>query len=202
MEINIIQLGMIKTNCYLLQSEKAAVVIDPGFVSEKTVDFLNQNKDKSRIILITHAHFDHIGGAMDLRERTGTDIGIGINDNSLLSDTKNNLSDMFHAHVTPFSADHKFDDGEEFVVGDLTFKVIETPGHTPGGVSYLTGNSLFSGDTLFYESVGRTDFAYGDDEALRKSVKKLLNLDGGITVYPGHGITTDILHERIYNPCI
>lgn len=145
MEIRAIHLGLIKTNCYLISTDKAAVVIDPGFKTEITADFLKASEGKARMILITHAHFDHIGGAEALRNETGAEIGIGELDAPALKDTELNLSDKFHAHIAPFSADRTFCDGEKFSVGDIDFEVILTPGHTVGGVSYLSGESLFRG---------------------------------------------------------
>ena len=108
MEIRAIHLGLIKTNCYLISTDKAAVVIDPGFKTEITADFLKANGGKARMILITHAHFDHIGGAEALRDETGVEIGIGELDAPALRDTEFNLSDKFHAHIAPFSADRTF----------------------------------------------------------------------------------------------
>ena len=176
MEIRAIHLGLIKTNCYLISTDKAAVVIDPGFKTEITADFLKANGGKARMILITHAHFDHIGGAEALRDETGVEIGIGELDAPALRDTEFNLSDKFHAHIAPFSADRTFCDGEKFSVGDIDFEVILTPGHTVGGVSYLSGESLFSGDTLFAGAVGRTDMPGGSLKALKKSLKRLIAL--------------------------
>lgn len=201
MEIKTLALGLIRTNCYLVTSEKTALVIDPGFHSEKAEEFLIENSDKERIILITHAHFDHIGGALALREKTGVKIAVGSLENEYLSDMSVNLSDRFHAHLKPFSADILLEDGEEFTVGDLTVKTIFTAGHTKGGVCYLIDNTLFSGDTLFYESIGRTDFPTGDIKNLINSINMLIKeLDGGITVYPGHGEATTLEHEKYHNP--
>lgn len=199
MNIKTLHLGLIKTNCYLLSTERAAVVIDPGFDRPSTLEFLNENSDKERLILLTHAHFDHIGGAEALREKTGVRIGIGEPDAQGLADTALNLSDMFHANINPFKPDLTFKSGQVITVGDISFKVIGTPGHTVGGVSYLTGNCLFSGDTLFENSIGRTDFPGGDIRVLKRSVKKLLTLPGDTKVYPGHGDSTTIVREKEYN---
>ena len=199
MEIRAIHLGLIKTNCYLLSTDKAAVVIDPGFKTEITADFLKANGGKARMILITHAHFDHIGGAEALRNETGVEIGIGELDAPALRDTGLNLSDKFHAHITPFSADRTFCDGEKFSVGDIDFEVILTPGHTVGGVSYLSGESLFSGDTLFAGAVGRTDMPGGSLKALKKSLKRLIALPEETKVYPGHGDFTTVGYEKENN---
>lgn len=199
MEIRAIHLGLIKTNCYLISTDKAAVVIDPGFKTEITADFLKANRGKARMILITHAHFDHIGGAEALRDETGVEIGIGELDAPALRDTEFNLSDKFHAHIAPFSADRTFCDGEKFSVGDIDFEVILTPGHTVGGVSYLSGESLFSGDTLFAGAVGRTDMPGGSLKALKKSLKRLIALPEETKVYPGHGDFTTVGYEKENN---
>lgn len=199
MEIRAIHLGLIKTNCYLISTDKAAVVIDPGFKTEITADFLKANRGKARMILITHAHFDHIGGAEALRDETGVEIGIGELDAPALRDTEFNLSDKFHAHIAPFSADRTFCDGEKFSVGDIDFEVILTPGHTVGGVSYLSGESLFSGDTLFAGAVGRTDMPGGNLKALKKSLKRLIALPEETKVYPGHGDFTTVGYEKENN---
>ncbi len=199
MEIRAIHLGLIKTNCYLISTDKAAVVIDPGFKTEITADFLKANGGKARMILITHAHFDHIGGAEALRDETGVEIGIGELDAPALRDTGLNLSDKFHAHIAPFSADRTFCDGEKFSVGDIDFEVILTPGHTVGGVSYLSGESLFSGDTLFAGAVGRTDMPGGSLKALKKSLKRLIALPEETKVYPGHGDFTTVGYEKENN---
>ncbi len=202
MEIKTIVLGHIHTNCYLVSTDKAAIVIDPAFKSAAVEDFLLQNSDKERLILLTHAHFDHIGAAPFLRENTGVKIAVGEFDNADLSDPAVNLSDRFHAHIPPFSADITLIDGEEFSVGDINIKVLHTPGHTVGSVCYLTDNVLFAGDTLFYESIGRTDFPKSNHSDMMKSLCRLLNLDGNIRVLSGHGPETNIEHEKIYNPFI
>ena len=200
MKIDVIPLGHIAANCYMLLSDNAAVVIDPGIFSQRVKDFLNENSEKERLILLTHAHFDHICGAERLRADTGVKIAVGEKDAPALIDTSLSLSDKFHAHQTPFEADILLKDNEIFNVGDIEFKSLSTPGHTVGGMCYLTEKLLFSGDTLFLESVGRTDFPGGDGEALLKSIKRLLSLDEDIEVYPGHGEPTTIEHEKLYNP--
>ncbi|MBR6532815.1 MAG: MBL fold metallo-hydrolase [Clostridia bacterium] len=202
MEIKVLPLGEIGANCYMLSTEKAAVVIDPGFYSETVSRFLIDNANKERLILLTHAHFDHIGGADSLRKNTDTKIGIGEFDNDTLADTKRNLSDLFHAKLLPFSADLTFSDNQTFSVGNINFKVLHTPGHTPGGVCYLTGDILFSGDTLFKGSIGRTDFYGGDFKTLEKSIKRLYTLDSKTTVFSGHGDATTIEEEKNFNPFI
>ncbi len=203
MEINVIPLGHIQANCYLISTDKAAVVIDPGFDSPAVTNFLKMAKPKERLILLTHGHFDHIGGAYALKNDTDTNIAVGKLDNYALSNTQFNLADMFHAKLTPFSADVLLDDGDEISVGDISFKIIYTPGHTVGGVCYLLDNILFSGDTLFCRSIGRTDFPCGNYDALEKSVKNLYNtLPDDTIVLSGHGEKTTIGQEKLENPYI
>lgn len=202
MKINCLPLGDIQTNCYLISTDNAALVIDPGFESAEVEQFLKENSSKERLILLTHAHFDHIGGAAVLRKNTNTDIAIGEIENPSLSDKTVNLCNLFGADIESYSADILLKDNQEFSVGDICIKVIHTPGHTAGGVSYLIDDFLFSGDTLFLESIGRTDFPQGNFSVLSASVKKLYELDGNITVFAGHGDKTTIAHEKMYNPFV
>lgn len=202
MEIKVLRLGLIRTNCYLVSTDKAAIVIDPGFISNETEDFLKGNEGKERLILLTHNHFDHIGGADILRKNTGVKIAIGEIDGADLSNPEVNLSYKFRAHLEPFSADIFLKDGEILKVGDIEFKVILTPGHTLGSICLHSDDILFSGDTLFYESVGRTDFINGDFNAIKNSIQKLYELDGDTVVLSGHGEQTTIAHEKLYNPFV
>ena len=200
--MKITPLNIWMTNCYLIETEKAAIIIDPAFKRQKLVDFLKENEDKERLVLITHAHFDHIGGAVNLREETGVKIGIGALDNPALSDDDLNCAASFNRSLTPFEADCLYNDGDVIKVGNIELTVITTPGHTVGGVSYITENVVFTGDTLFKVSVGRTDFAGGDFDVLEKSIKKLYTLPDETIVYPGHGESTTIGFEKQNNPFV
>ena len=202
MEIKALPMGMIGANCYMIKGETGAVLVDTGEYSSVLEQFLKDNCDKERLILLTHSHFDHIGGALKLHENTGVKIAIGAKDAPSLLDGDKNLSNSFGVKLTPFSADVTFSDGEEFSVGDLKFKVIETAGHTVGGVCYLIDDCLFSGDTLFFESIGRTDFPDGDYKTIKNSLDKLMKLDDSIVVLSGHGQSSTIEHERNFNPYI
>lgn len=200
MDIKILPLGDMQANCYLISTAEAALVIDPGDYSRAVEDFLLQGSEKQRLVLLTHAHFDHIGGAVKLRENTKTDIAIGARENASLSLPDMNLSGLFGTFLPPFSADCLLEDKKEITVGDLSVLPIETPGHTVGGMCYLINGSLFSGDTLFYGSVGRTDFPGGDFDTLKASVKKLYALLPEETaVFPGHGQSTSLGFEKRYN---
>ncbi len=202
MEIKTLVLGDISVNCYLVSTEKAAVVIDPGYRSGEVLEFLANAKNKERLILLTHAHFDHIGFADELAVITDSKIVIGEKDAPALADNFLNLSALFGAPLSTFNADILLSDNQEFSVGDLNFKVIFTPGHTVGGVCYLCGDILFSGDTLFAGSIGRTDFPGGSFEVLKESIKKIYTLPDDTLLLSGHGGQTTVLNEKLYNPFI
>ncbi len=190
------------TNCYLVEGEKGAVVIDPGYKRDAILDFLKENGNKERLILLTHGHFDHIGGADYLRQETGVKIGIGALDEPALSDNELNCAVNFKRTLPAFSADYLYNDGDKISVGDLEFTVIACPGHTVGGISLLCDGNLFSGDTLFKDSVGRTDFQGGSFSDLEKSIKRLYTLPDDTAVLPGHGEQSTVGHEKYYNPFV
>lgn len=204
MEINTLILGDLETRCYEIVTPDAAIVVDPGYKHTPLKSFLEANKARGKecLILLTHGHFDHIGYAEELRRETGVKIAIGELDAPALRDPSLNLSDMFRNRIKPFDADILLKDGEEFSVGSIRFKTMHTPGHTVGSVCYLTGGFLISGDTLFYESIGRDDFKGGSRTALMQSLQKLLALPESMVVLPGHNRDTTIAHEKKYNPFI
>ena len=202
MTVNTIVLGeMFGANCHLIESDNAAVVVDPAEYSDQVFAFLNTNADKERLILLTHCHLDHICGADALREKTGVKIAIGEYDAIGTLDTRISLSDLFGGNHQPFEVDIKLSDGQRFTVGDLEFEAIHTAGHTVGGMCYAVCDCLFSGDTLFAGTVGRTDFFGGDGGALMESLRMLTEkFDDGVTVYAGHGPDTTIGREKRVNP--
>ena len=200
MEITCLNIWM--TNCYLLETDKAAVVIDPGYKRQNILEFLKANQHKERLIILTHGHYDHIGGAEYLRQETGVRIGIGALDEPALRDDVLNCAVNFQRSLNPFEADFKYSDGDEITVGDITLKVIACSGHTVGGISLLCGDNVFTGDTLFKESVGRTDFAGGSFAELEKSIRKLYTLPESTVVFPGHGESSTIGYEKNNNPFV
>ena len=202
MEIKSLCLGMMGTMCYTIVSDKVAVVVDPGFESAELVRFFEENADKEKWIFITHGHFDHISFADELREKSGAKIAVGEFDADALQNPELNLAYLFRATLKPFVADKLLIDDEKFKVGDLEFKILTTPGHTVGSVCYLLGENLFSGDVLFYESIGRDDFPGGNRQTLTKSIKRLYELPDETVVYPGHNQPTTIGHEKKYNPFV
>ncbi len=201
MKISHIKLTPLHANCFMIVTDSAAICIDPGAYDERVLDFLNKNADKERLILLTHCHFDHVGGAERLRSETGVKIAIGELDAPALLDGQINLSVYFRSGLSPFCADVKLGDCEEIKVGDLKIKTYHTPGHTEGGVCFLINGCLFTGDTFFCGTIGRTDFPGGDEKTLRASLKRILEeLPDDTAVYPGHMEFTTIEREKVFNP--
>ena len=196
-------LGPLENNVYLVGDEKTkkAVVIDPADGIGQMIDVLKENELTLEAILLTHGHFDHVYGAAALKKWAGEGAKVYLHkkDAAALSDGAKNLSAQFLGQSLTFPpADVLLNDGDVLTFSGLTFQVIPCPGHSAGGVSYLLENLLFSGDTLFCESIGRYDFGSYPD--LIGSVRKLLALPEDTKVYPGHGGPTTIGHERRCNP--
>ena len=203
MEILCAQTGAMQVNTYLLWKNRQAVLIDPGDDAAELMACLEERGLMLTHILLTHGHFDHIGAVAELKERTGACICIGAEDERMLFDPELNLSARFEMPVRACRADCLLHDGDMLETPVAKFCVIATPGHTPGGVCYICGERIFSGDTLFYSSVGRTDFPGGDQQALYKSIQeKLFVLQGYFEVFPGHGNATTLLREKIENPFV
>ena len=194
MLIKTLVVGQIETNCYIVTDEATleCAVIDPGDESNTIMDYLEDRHLKAKYIFLTHGHFDHTMAVQAVAEQTGAAVCMNRKD----------------ANVAIGGGAYKFEppadtvwyqEGDEFHVGGLTFRVMETPGHTPGGVCLVCENAIFSGDTLFRESCGRTDFPGGDMSILLHSLKKLYDLPGDYEVYPGHMEATTLQRERIFN---
>ncbi len=199
MQIYTVPAGMLRANSYIVTENGAdAVLIDCG--GAQPLAFARQKGLNIRSVLLTHGHFDHIAGCAEL-QAAGAQIGCAEAEKSLITSPANLAAEM-GVRIPAFSVDFTFQDGDELDLCGLKFTVLATPGHTPGGVCFLCGDSLFTGDTLFCESVGRTDFPGCSTSQLRESVKKLLALPGNLTVYPGHDEPTTLEHERMFNPFV
>lgn len=203
MKILVMEVGMIGTNCYIAVNEEtnAGVVIDPGDEGEKILSVIKKHGIKVEAIFITHGHSDHIMGLSEVREATGAKVYISEADSHMLSQPGSNLSAFMGKSKTFSQADEFFTDNEELVAAGMTFKILATPGHTPGGVCILTGDVVFCGDTVFAESIGRTDLPGGSYEDIIKSIKnKILPLADNVQLLPGHGPATTVGWERRRNP--
>ncbi len=206
MAVEIIQLplGSMGANAYLVSQEqgKSAFIVDPGGEYHKIVRILKEKQLQLEGILLTHGHFDHIGAAEELRKGTGAKLYALEEERKTLENAQWNLTAAFDS---PYSvqADVFLKDREKLTLADIEVEVIHTPGHTVGGACYYLEKEgvLFSGDTLFHTSVGRSDFPGGSGATLIRSIKeRLLCLPEDTVVYPGHMEATDIRTERSYNP--
>jgi glyoxylase-like metal-dependent hydrolase (beta-lactamase superfamily II) len=194
MLIKCLPVGQIEANCYIVTDENTleCAIIDPGDESNTIMDYLEDHHLKAKYIFLTHGHFDHTMAVNAVHAETGARVCMNKADAGA---TIENAPFKF----TPPEDTIWYQEGDRFNVGSLTFQVLETPGHTPGGVCLICGEALFTGDTLFRDSCGRTDLEGGDMATLMKSLKKLSDLPGDYEVYPGHMDSTTMNRERIFN---
>lgn len=201
MKLYTIQLGELAANCHIIDcGGGSCAAVDVGNSPEKLLQYLEAKKLTLKAILLTHGHYDHVGGVEAVRAATGAEVYIHEKDAVMLESAAHNLA--FQITPTPYrpvTAYHTFTDGETITVGDAAFTVLHTPGHTSGSVCFLTGDVMLSGDTLFCGSIGRTDLG-GSIPQMRQSLRKLMELAGNYTIYSGHGSTTTLDHERNTNP--
>ena len=207
MIIKMFTFGMYFTNCYVVGCEetKEAIIIDPGFdrdaEAEKVLRFLDQNNLRVKYIVNTHGHTDHTAGNGIMKKATGAPILIHEDDAVMLSGVAKAMSRVFGFRATSPSADKTLRDGDVIQFGRIKLVVLHTPGHSEGGISLLGEDFVFTGDTLFAGSIGRTDFPGASFEEIMQSIKtKLMTLPDRFKVYPGHGPPTTIGEERKYNP--
>ena len=197
-------IGMISTNCYLCMNRetKDLFIVDPADQADLIVNMVDRVGGKPCAILLTHGHFDHIMAAEDLRKKYKIPVYAHEAEEQTLGDASRNQSGGWALPVS-LKADQWLTDGQVLTVAGLPLQVFHTPGHTPGGCCYLLTEekTLLSGDTLFYCSVGRTDFPGGSSRQIKQSLDRLLSeLPGDTTVLPGHGESTTIDFEKRNNP--
>ena len=203
MEIKIMPVGLIGTNCYVISKGELALIVDPGGDADQIINYIKGTDLNVQAILLTHAHYDHIGGLEDLRGKLNVDTYIHELEQSWLGDPLLNGSHKLIGHeITASVAENNLKEGE-MRVGGFTFTVLHTPGHSPGSVSFLFEETkqAFSGDVLFNQGIGRTDLLGGDLQTIEHSIKeKLYKLDDAYRIYPGHGPSTTIGFEKRNNP--
>ena len=205
MILNALVVGPFGSNCYVVGSEKSrrGLIVDPGAESKRILETVNDLRLTISLILVTHAHIDHIGALAHVKESTGAEFAIHEAEaKASLGMFSRMMSSMTGGSFSqPPEPDRLLKDGDIIDIDDLSFKVLHTPGHSPGGISLYGHGVLFSGDTLFNCGIGRTDFPGGSSEQIIDSIKnKLLTLPDETSVYPGHGPSTTIGEEKRGNP--
>ena len=206
-EFNILKIykytvGQMGTNCYFAVDENTleTMVIDPGAEFEKISSVIKTKGLRVIKILLTHAHFDHMLALEELRESTSAPLLIHKDDGEQLCNPEKNLLIRFSGErFSPKPAEMLLSDGDKITVGNSSFTVMHTPGHTPGSICLVSEDTIISGDTLFRESIGRYDFPGGDYNLIMKSLEKIKSLDFNYKILPGHGPSTHLQHEKQNN---
>lgn len=204
MKLKALSVGCMETNGYIVSDEisNEGIVIDPGAEAYRFMRYIDENSINLRAVLLTHSHYDHIGACEEIRNKYDVPVMICENEEEVISNETNNLSAMLSEKPIVLKYDRVLKDGEKYSFGSLELVTINTPGHTPGSACYYFEKEgvLFSGDTLFCMSVGRTDFPLGSSEKIIESLGKLSALPDYVKVYPGHNMPTSIGQEKRMNP--
>ena len=194
MLIKTLPVGMLDTNCYVVTDERTlkCAIIDPGADSNTILDYIESNNLIPEVIFLTHGHFDHHIALNAVMDATGAVAYIN---------KKDATTDGWHEQLKLADDGHMswYNEGDIIKVGGLEFHILETPGHSPGSVTIMCENALFTGDTLFRDSCGRTDLAGGSADILLKSLRRLSEFDGDYEVYPGHAESSTLNRERAFN---
>lgn len=203
MEVIRMPAGIYAANCYIIYDEntKEGIVVDPGGDEDDIINRIEKLGLSIKYIVLTHGHGDHIAGVKGIKDFTGAKVAIHKDDAYLLRDGRKNLSSIMAMGTVEFEPDMLLDENDVIEFGNLRCEVIHTPGHTPGGITLRIGDSLFTGDTLFAGSIGRTDFEGGSFDSIINSIKtKIIVFPDDTKVYPGHGPTSSIKMEKAFNP--
>lgn len=195
--------GMNGTNCYIVVDDrKNCVLIDCEGDGENFESYFEKESIKPSYIILTHGHSDHIGAVNYIKNKYNCKVCASEFEKELLENPNLNLSKFMCEIPISVKADIFLKDNENFNFGDISFKIMNTPGHTKGSICLIMKDKIFSGDTLFEGSCGRVDFPTGDAKEIMKSLENLSKLEGDYEVYPGHGPSTTLEYERTYNPYI
>ncbi|MDE6385160.1 MAG: MBL fold metallo-hydrolase [Eubacterium sp.] len=192
--------GQLENNCYLLTDDASgkSALVDCTDASDKMIDFIgNANLE---YILLTHGHFDHIGGVKEIKEKYGAKVVISNEDAGMLSSSKLSLAAFCGGVQNNTEPDILVQDGDIITLGEAAVTVLATPGHTKGGVCYMAEDVIFTGDTLFFCSCGRTDFPGGSFDEIKQSLKRIAAFDKNYRLYPGHDRATTLDFEKQNNP--
>lgn len=199
------EVGSYLSNCYIVGSNttKEAAIIDPGGSFGKIEKGLNELNLIPKIIILTHGHGDHIAAVNDFIEKYQTKVYVHKDDAEMIMDANLNLSRYVTGKNISITPDVLLNDGDIVSLGDLNFEIIHTPGHTRGGICIKIENIMFTGDTLFNKSIGRTDFEGGSfDEIISSITNKIFSYDENTVIYPGHNSPSTIKSEKIGNPFV
>lgn len=203
MKIHTLPVGELQANCYIIENSqtKQAIIIDPGAEPNRIINFINKNELTIDAILLTHGHADHISALDKVREACVAKVYIHEDDASMLTNAKQNLSSFIGADRVFKQAEETLEDGQLLNIAGLEVQVLTIPGHTKGGCSFKIAEHVFVGDSIFLESIGRTDLPGGSYKALITNLKnKILSLPENTKLYPGHGPSTDVAWEKRMNP--
>ncbi|GAA0457847.1 MBL fold metallo-hydrolase [Alkalibacillus silvisoli] len=204
MNYYIFSLGLLGTNCYVIEKEGRALVVDPGGDTDQLIEYFQEHDIIPEAILLTHAHFDHIGGVEELRTYYKIDVYMHELEREWLTNPDLNGSSRFQVGRISSNneAEHFLEEGH-YNIGGFDFEVLHTPGHSPGSLSFWfeSDQKLIAGDTLFQMGIGRTDLPFGDHETLINAIRqKVLVLPDDTEVLPGHGPLTKVSTEKVKNP--
>ena len=201
MVIKCVTSGYIETNTYLVGDSSGAVLIDAGADKEEIFDMVDKAGFTPKVVILTHYHYDHIGSLNEVREKYGIEAAIHRIDAPAVTDMKRNSAALFGSTKNVNPVEILLEDKQVLKIGKIEYNIIHTAGHTSGGICILAGGVIFTGDTLFRRSIGRTDLGDGDYGELINSIKtRILSLEDNIVVYPGHGERSTIGEERKGNP--
>ncbi|HDQ99536.1 MAG TPA: MBL fold metallo-hydrolase [candidate division WOR-3 bacterium] len=200
-EVERLVVGPLAANCYIVSSEGELAVIDPGAEPGRILSRVGELGGTLRLVINTHGHIDHVAGNEPLLTATGAELLIHAEDAAMLSEPDESLASYLGITVSALEPSRTLASGDVVKVGELELTVLHTPGHTPGGICLLGGEMAFTGDTLFLDSIGRTDFPGGSNRLMRESLLSLrARLAGETVLYPGHGESGSFARAMLVNP--